>query len=152
LLYPGTLFREKFRSGTAFRDTAPETAFQNVITMFHFLLVFLGGGFGSVARWGLSLAIQPLLPRFPWATLAANGLACLIMGILMGHQLSTGVVEQRRLLLAVGFCGGFSTFSTFSAETLTLWQAGQQSLAALNVLGSLAVCFACLLLGLKLGH
>jgi len=118
--------------------------------MLHFLLVFIGGGLGSVSRWGLSLALQPLLPRFPCATLAANGLACFIMGILMGHQLATGVIEQRRLLLAVGFCGGFSTFSTFTAETLTLWQTGQQTMAALNVLGSLVVCIACLLLGLKI--
>jgi len=117
--------------------------------MTHLLLVFIGGGLGSVARWGISLALQPLLPRFPWATLAANGLACFIMGILLAHQLATGVVEQRRLLIAVGFCGGFSTFSTFTAETLQLWQGGQQTLAALNVLGSFAICFACLLLGLK---
>jgi fluoride exporter len=118
--------------------------------MFHLLLVFVGGGLGSVSRWTLSLALQPLLPRFPWATLAANGLACIVMGALMGHQLSVGVVEQRRLLVAVGFCGGFSTFSTFTAETFQLWQSGQQSLAALNVLGSLLVCFAGLLLGLKI--
>ncbi|MFN0175381.1 MAG: fluoride efflux transporter CrcB [Saprospiraceae bacterium] len=120
--------------------------------MLYFLLVFIGGGLGSVVRWGLSLAIQPLMPRFPWATLAANGLACFILGIVLAQQLGNGVTEQRRLLLAVGFCGGFSTFSSFSAETLTLWQSGQQTLAALNVLGSLVVCFACLLLGLKLGH
>ena len=119
--------------------------------MYHILLVFIGGGLGSLCRWGLSLAIQPLLPRFPWATLAANGLACFIMGILMGHQLATGVVEERRLLFAVGFCGGFSTFSTFTAETFHLWQGNQPYLAAANVLGSLLVCFACLLLGVKVG-
>ena len=113
-------------------------------------LVFLGGGLGSVCRWGLSLAIQPLMPRFPFATLVANGLACLVMGVLLGLQLATGVVEQRRLLLAVGFCGGFSTFSTFTAETFQLWQNGQQLLAATNVLGSMLICFACLLLGLKI--
>ena len=118
--------------------------------MFHLLLVFVGGGLGSISRWGLSLALQPLLPRFPWAPFAANGLACIVMGALMGHQLAVGVVEQRRLLVAVGFCGGFSTFSTFTAETFQLWQGGQQSLAALNVLGSLLVCFAGLLLGLKI--
>ncbi|MBC7775950.1 MAG: fluoride efflux transporter CrcB [Phycisphaerae bacterium] len=118
--------------------------------MLQFLLVFLGGGLGSAARWGLSLALQPMLSRFPWATLAANGLACFFMGILLGHQITIGLVEQRRLLLAVGFCGGFSTFSTFTAETLVLWQSGQQNLATTNVLGSLAVCFACLLLGLKI--
>jgi CrcB protein len=120
--------------------------------MLHILLVFIGGGLGSLSRWGLNLAIQPLLPRFPWATLAANGLACLVLGILLGQQLGTGVTESRRLLLAVGFCGGFSTFSTFTAETFQLWQGGQQTLAAANVLGSLVVCFACLLLGLKLGQ
>ena len=118
--------------------------------MLHFLLVFVGGGLGSVSRWGLSLALQPLLPRFPWATLTANGLACFIMGLVLAQQMSTGVIEQRRLLLSVGFCGGFSTFSTFSAETFQLWQGGQPSLAALNVLGSLLVCFACLLLGMKI--
>jgi CrcB protein len=124
---------------------APQTAFRGTLIMFHLLLVFIGGGLGSAARWGLSLAIQPLLPRFPWATLAANGLSCFILGILLAQQLGTGVTEQKRLLLAVGFCGGFSTFSTFSAETLTLWQGGQQTLAAMNVLGSLVVCFSCLL-------
>lgn len=118
--------------------------------MFHCLLVFVGGGLGSLARWGLSLAIQPLLPRFPWATLAANGLACAAMGVLLGHQLSVGVVEQRRLLLAVGFCGGFSTFSTLTAETYQLWQSSEQTLAVVNVVGSWAVCLACLLLGLKI--
>lgn len=118
--------------------------------MFQFLLVFLGGGFGSVCRWGLSLAIQPLLPRFPWATLAANGLSCIILGILLGQQLGSGVVEQRRLLLAVGFCGGFSTFSTFTAETFQLWQNGQHAFAIANVLGNLAVCVTCLFLGLKI--
>ncbi|MFN0034066.1 MAG: fluoride efflux transporter CrcB [Saprospiraceae bacterium] len=118
--------------------------------MLQFLLVFLGGGLGSVCRWGLSLALQPLLLRFPWATLAANGLACFVLGILLGQQLGTGMAESRRLLIAVGFCGGFSTFSTFTAETFQLWQGGQQTLAAANVLGSLVVCFACLILGLKM--
>ncbi len=118
--------------------------------MSRFLLVFLGGGIGSAARWGLSLAIQPLLARFPWATLISNALACFVIGILLGHQLYSGLVEQRRLLLIVGFCGGFSTFSNFTAESFQLWQGGQQTLAAANVLGSLVLCFACLLLGLKI--
>ncbi len=128
----------------------PETDFQGTCIMLYFFLVFVGGGLGSVARWGLSLTLQPLLPRFPWATLTANALACFVMGTLLGYQLSMGVVEQRRLFLAVGFCGGFSTFSTFTAESLLLWQNGQQTLAALNVLVSLVLCFACLLLGLKI--
>lgn len=115
-----------------------------------FLLVFLGGGLGSVCRWGIGLLLQPLQLRFPWATLAANGLACLIIGYLLGWQLGQGLTEQKRLLLAVGFCGGFSTFSTFTAETWQLWQQDHPILAAANVIGSWAVCLACLLLGLKI--
>ncbi|MBL7806725.1 MAG: fluoride efflux transporter CrcB [Saprospiraceae bacterium] len=116
-----------------------------------FLLVFLGGGLGSLSRWGLSLAIQPLLPKFPWATLLANALACLVMGIILQQQLGTGVTEPRRLLLAVGFCGGFSTFSTFTAETFQLWQNGQPLMAIWNILGNMVICLVCLILGMKLG-
>lgn len=118
--------------------------------MLHFFLVFIGGGLGSVSRWAMGLILQPLQPRFPWATLSANGLACFVLGIVLGLQLDSSSSEERKLLLAVGFCGGFSTFSTFTAETWQLWQSGQQILATVNVLGSLTVCFACLLLGLKL--
>lgn len=116
-----------------------------------FLLVFLGGGLGSLCRWGLSLSIQPLLPRFPWATLLANALACLVMGFILQQQLGAGVTESRRLLLAVGFCGGFSTFSTFTAETFQLWQNTQPLMALLNIVGNLLLCLLALLLGMKLG-
>ena len=112
------------------------------------LLVFVGGGLGSLCRWGLSLLIQPILPRFPWATLAANGFACLILGMLLATQIQED--NSRRLMWAVGFCGGFSTFSTFSAETWQLWASGQQVWAALNLVGSLLLCLGCLLLGMKI--
>lgn len=115
----------------------------------NFLLVFLGGGLGSLVRWGISLAVQPFQPRFPWATLAANGLACLVLGALLGLQLNGDLSAERRLLLATGFCGGFSTFSTFTAETFQAFQNGQFSIAFLNVLGNLLLCFACLYLGMK---
>lgn len=115
-----------------------------------FLLIFIGGGLGSMCRYGIGLAVQPLLPKFPWATLVANGLACLILGALLGLQFHGNMSEQRRLLLATGFCGGFSTFSTFTAETWELFQSGHYGAAAANVAGSLTVCFVCLLLGIKL--
>jgi CrcB protein len=115
------------------------------------LLVFIGGGLGSLCRWGLSLLIQPLAPRFPWATLASNALACLILGVLLQQQLGSGITESRRLLLAVGFCGGFSTFSTFTAETFQLWQGGQTMHAAINVVSSLIISAVFLLAGMKLG-
>jgi CrcB protein len=114
------------------------------------LLVFLGGGLGSVCRWGLALLLQPYQDRFPWATLLANGLACTVLGAVLGAQIAGGISSEKRLLLAVGFCGGFSTFSTFTSETWVLWQGGQHLMAALNVLVSMAICLVCLLLGLKL--
>ncbi len=115
-----------------------------------FLLVFLGGGLGSMSRYALVLMLQPWQPRFPWATLLANGLACFALGLFLGWQATGLLSDQRRLLLATGFCGGFSTFSTFTAESWQLFQQGHPVTAALNVAGSLALCLGCLLLGLKL--
>ena len=114
------------------------------------LLVFLGGGLGSVCRYAMGRLVHPWQPKFPWATLAANALACLVLGMLLGLQFNGSLSEQRRLLLATGFCGGFSTFSAFTADSWLLWQNGQPVAAAANVLGSLAVCLLCLLLGAKL--
>ena len=118
--------------------------------MTHFLLVFLGGGLGSICRFGLGLTIQPLLPKFPWATMMANGLACFLLGVLLGMNMTGNLSEEKRLLIATGFCGGFSTFSTFTAETWQCFQNGQYVAAIANVAGSLTVCFVCLLLGIKL--
>jgi CrcB protein len=120
------------------------------VPLFQLLLVFLGGGLGSVCRWGLGFALQPLLPKFPFNTLLANGMACLVLGAVLGLYATGNVSEERKLLLATGFCGGFSTFSTFTAETWQLIQNSHYWAATANVIGSLAVCFVCLLLGLKL--
>jgi len=114
----------------------------------NFLLVFLGGGLGSICRYAIGLWMLPWQGRFPWATLAANGLACLVLGALLGWHLSGSLPERQKLLLATGFCGGFSTFSTFTAETWQLFQNGQPASALLNTVVNLAMCLLCLLLGL----
>lgn len=116
-----------------------------------FLFVFIGGGLGSILRFGLFLMMRPVSAKFPWATLVANCLACFVLGIVMAWHLSGHMGDQRRMLLGTGFCGGLSTFSTFIAENWGLYEAGQTGMAAANVLASLALCAGCLFLGLKTG-
>lgn len=93
--------------------------------MWNLLLIFIGGGAGSLCRYALSV----LLPKsdaathIPWATLSANVLGCLFIGLLSGY-LGHRRAEWPYLLLVTGFCGGFTTFSTFSAEFFQLLRQG----------------------------
>ncbi|MCP4883852.1 MAG: fluoride efflux transporter CrcB [Flavobacteriales bacterium] len=81
------------------------------------LLVFLGGGLGSVLRYWLSLKLNNFESAIPFGTLLANVLGSLFIGIIFGYTARTGVLsENHSLLLATGFCGGFTTFSTFAYE------------------------------------
>ena len=106
-----------------------------------FLLVALGGGAGAVCRYALTLL--PISARFPFATLIANALGALIIGFLAGCASQLDAFPAGlNLLLKTGFCGGFTTFSTFSLETVTLWQQRRIWAAGGNAVLSLAVCFA----------
>lgn len=96
------------------------------------LWVFLGGGAGSVVRFGLGRWCASVA-SFPVATLAANVVAALVIGVLWTSGKSSLPVSTTWLLLAVGFCGGLSTFSTFSLETFQLMQQGHYAMAILNV-------------------
>jgi fluoride exporter len=109
------------------------------------LLVFVGGGLGSVGRYGLSVLLRPYALRFPWATLVANVLACWVLGMVLAQVSAGRWSEAQRLLLATGFCGGLSTFSTFAAEST---QASPALLLA-NVLLHLVLCFGAMWLGGK---
>lgn len=110
-------------------------------------LIFLGGGLGSLARYGVSLAVRQFpTSTFPIATILANLLACLVMGIVL-WQFSTRPADAPvRMFLLTGFCGGFSTFSTFSLETLELFKRGHSMLGVLNITLSIALCIAVLAL------
>ena len=116
------------------------------------LLVFAGGGLGSLLRYQLGRIMnQAYLPAFPFATLVINIIASFILGCLLGYL--AGQENQNhplKLLLAVGFCGGFSTFSTFSYETLTLIRQGQISIAFGNILLSVVLCLGATYIGLLL--
>ena len=112
-------------------------------TLRDLLLVALGGALGSMARYGLSLMASLLSVSGLWATLTANGLGSFLIG--MGFALLKG---DAYLLAAVGFCGGFTTFSTFSLQSVELLQSGQKGLAALYIVGSLALSMGCVVMGL----
>jgi CrcB protein len=105
----------------------------------HALLVAAGGAGGALLRWAVTLALAPsptsgiALPAFPWATLAVNVVGCACMGALASL---TGPRDDARLLLGTGVLGGFTTFSAFGLETLTLLRAGAHGLAAANVLAN----------------
>ena len=106
-----------------------------------FLLVALGGGAGAVCRYALT--VLPISGRIPFATLIANALGALIIGFLAGCAIQLDSFPANlNLLLKTGFCGGFTTFSTFSLETVTLWQQHRFWTAGGNAMLSLAVCFA----------
>lgn len=115
------------------------------------LLVAAGGAAGSVARYLLSHALHDTpLGSFPVGTMTANILGCLAIGLVCG--LSAGanppVGHSLKLLLTVGFCGGFTTFSTFMNESLTLCKAGDALLAAVYVGASVALGLAAVAGGL----
>ena len=114
------------------------------------ILVFLGGGIGSLCRYALGLWVQPWQERYPAATLVANGLACVVLGAVLGLHAAHSLPARWRLLLGTGFCGGFSTFSTFTSETWQLWQGGHHIAALVNVLVNLAVCMIAFLIGWKM--
>ncbi|MGB3546424.1 MAG: CrcB family protein [Saprospiraceae bacterium] len=101
------------------------------------LYVFLGGGLGSVCRYSLTKLVPYAGSGFPWATFAANLLACALLGLGLAFAIGTrpggGWSSGARLLILTGFCGGFSTFSTFSAETLELVRNGEIGMAAAYV-------------------
>ena len=95
----------------------------------------MGGALGSVMRYGLSL-LAALWQWSPlWGTLGANVLGSMLIGLCLG-ACSGGW----QLLLVVGLCGGFTTFSTFSSQSLALLQEGRLGLAAAYILGSVALC------------
>ena len=115
-----------------------------------YLLVFIGGGLGSICRYGVASLLGQLDSSFPYATLIANVVSCIILGFLIGINIKGELAASYRLLLMTGFCGGFSTFSTFSGETYLLIQSGEVSTAFANVMFSLIICIPCIFLGIKL--
>ena len=100
--------------------------------MMQWILVFIGGGLGSMARFAFSRYLDSDklgLGILPIPTFLANLVSCFILGILVNKYIQSGMSPDARLLLASGFCGGFSTFSTLSLEMFSFIQKGQPLLA-----------------------
>lgn len=115
--------------------------------------VFLGGGIGSLVRFGISQLILKF-PKsvFPVATLVSNLLASLLLGVLLVlmMRMKPANAETFQAFWIIGICGGFSTFSTFAKENLELMERGQWIIAILNILVSIGVCIGMVYLGRKL--
>jgi CrcB protein len=118
----------------------------------NFLLVFVGAGLGGMLRHAVNmLSLRWFGPNLPWGTFLINITGSIAMGLVVGclaHRNVPGV--ELRLFVATGILGGYTTFSTFSLDTITLWERGEIAVAAAYVLGSLVLSFAGLWLGMAL--
>ena len=120
-----------------------------------YIWVGLGSALGGMARYGCSdLAVRYIGVGFPWATLFVNVAGSLIIGFLATLSVADGrflLAPDARAFLMIGICGGFTTFSAFSLETLNLARDGQWFAATANVVLSVAVCLVAVWLGYVAG-
>ncbi len=115
-------------------------------------LLSVGGSLGVNARYWLGVAINRWLgPQFPWATMAINVSGSFAIGLLMVF-LSRPPSPHLRLLLVVGFLGGYTTFSSFSWESLVLWERGERAHCVGYVVGSVGAGLVAVVLGTALGR
>jgi fluoride exporter len=118
--------------------------------------VALGGAIGSLLRfWLAELFARWGAVQFPWATLAANVSGSFAIGLIAAATLEEGrplLAPELRLFLLVGVCGGYTTFSAFSLQTLALAEAGDWARVGANVLASVALCLTGVWLGQAAGN
>jgi CrcB protein len=107
-----------------------------------------------VARYWLAGIVQRFQgAEFPWGTFAVNALGSFVLGVVLALSLDRGILQPNaRLFLAVGLCGGFTTMSTFSYETLALLRDGSLLAAATNAAGTVVVCLTAVWLGDAVGR
>jgi fluoride exporter len=120
------------------------------------IAVAVGGAIGSVARFWLTAAMTALTgPRFPWGTLLINVLGSFVIGLVAGITLAPariGMHPDVRIFLMTGVCGGFTTFSAFSLQTLELMQTGDVVPAFAYTVGSVVFCVLATYCGWRLGR
>jgi CrcB protein len=110
--------------------------------MINYILVSLGAAVGGGMRYWISNVIHKFLPfTFPYGTLAVNLMGSFVLGLLIfGFDEKELLNQHLKVFLTVGFCGGFTTFSTFSFETFSLFRDSQIALGSLNILLNILIC------------
>ncbi|GLK69447.1 fluoride efflux transporter CrcB [Hansschlegelia plantiphila] len=117
------------------------------------LLVAVGGALGSVARYLVNVCATRMFGLgFPWGTLTVNVVGGFVMGMLAALLALKGGSQELRVFLLTGVLGGFTTFSAFSLDTVTLWERGEIGLAGAYVAASFALSICALVAGLALGR
>jgi CrcB protein len=118
----------------------------------HWISVALGGAIGAVCRYWVSICLLPVASyKFPYATLSVNVAGSLLMGVLYVLIVEKGgLPDQARNILMVGFLGAFTTFSTFSLDAISLWQNGDQLMALIYVVSSVALCLLAIIFAIWL--
>lgn len=117
--------------------------------MKHLLLVFVGGGFGSVLRYLIGKWLNTPQTGIPYGTFAANIIGSLLIGIILGLAAKNdGISQNQTLLLATGFCGGFTTFSTFAYENQVFLKSGDFMSFAIYSIASFVFAFLAVFFGM----
>jgi CrcB protein len=114
------------------------------------LVVMAGGALGTLARYLISFMALPISRELPWGTIMINITGSFVIGLFGTLTLAQGrfpVSENLRLFVMIGFCGGYTTFSSFSLQTLDLMRNGAIARAAVNAVVSLALCVAAVAAG-----
>lgn len=113
-----------------------------------FIAIFVGGGLGSVLRYGVQLVLHERIVAysFPWATFAVNVIGSFLIGLFYAVSSKFNLSEELRLFLTAGLCGGFTTFSTFSNDSLAMIRQGDTIVCLIYIVLSVILgVFACLL-------
>ena len=113
-----------------------------------FILVFLGGGLGSGLRYLVAITMNQYSKVLPFGTFTVNMIGCLLIGLVLGYaQKENTLTSNQSLLLATGFCGGFTTFSAFASENLELIRNGELFNFSIYAIGSVFLGIVLILIG-----